>query len=93
MPTIELAHIREQGQNMLLFPLGDSFGRKSESEKHSILSELERRAHGAGLAGRAAVLWESGGTTYSIGPKNWANFLRSISIYDVLRSVNKSISW
>lgn len=93
MPTIKLAHIREQGQNMLLFPLDRTFGHKTAAEKGAILGELEDRAHGAGLAGRAAIFWESGGRTYSLGPKAWDTFLRSISIRHVLASVNKSISW
>ena len=93
MPTFKLAHIREQGQNMLLFPLSNSFSQKSSNEQHSILAELEDRAHGAGLAGRAAIFWESGGRTHSLGPKPWANFLRGLSLHAVLRSVNKSISW
>ena len=93
MPTFKLAHIREQGQNMLLFPLSGSFSHKSSREQQSILVELEDRAHAAGLAGRAAVFWESGGRTHSLGPKPWSNFLRSLSLQAVLRSVNKSISW
>lgn len=93
MPTIKLAHIREQGQNMLLFPLDRSFGQKPEHERHEVLQELEDRAHGAGLAGRGALIWETGGRTYTLGPKPWANFLKSISLRHVLASVNKSITW
>ena len=93
MPTIKLAHIREQGQNMLLFPLDSSFGYKSSSEQNAILEELEGRAHTADLAGRAAVFWPSGSRTCSLGPKPWQQFLRSMSIRTVLASVNKSISW
>ena len=93
MPTVKVAHIREQGQNMLLFPLDSSFGRKTSAEQQSILMELENRAHAAGLAGRAAVFWESAGRTNSLGPKLWSSFLRSMSMRRVLASVNKSVSW
>jgi len=93
MPSFDVAHIQEQGQNMLLFPLNSSFGHKSSSEQHSILEELEVRAHGAGLAGRAVAVWEAGGRTYTIGPKLWAGFLRSINMRFVLRNVNREISW
>jgi hypothetical protein len=93
MPTFKLAHIREQGQNMLLFPLDRSFDLKSDLEKSQIVRELEDRAHRAGLAGRAAAIWESGGRTYTLGPKAWAAFLHSVSIRHVLAGVNKSISW
>jgi len=93
MPTFKLAHIREQGQNMLLFPLSGTFSQKTSHEQQSILAELEDRAHAAGLAGRAVIFWESGGRTHSLGPKPWANFLRSLSMQAVLASVNKSVSW
>ena len=78
---------------MLLFPLDRSFKHKTTAEKHEILEDLEDRAHSLGLAGHAAVFWESGGRTNSLGPKQWGNFLRSIDIRQVLASVNKSISW
>lgn len=93
MPSFQVAHIREQGQNMLLFPLNSSFGSKMSDEQHSIIAQLEIRAHRAGLAGKAVAVWESGGQTYTIGPKPWAGFLRSISMHFVLRNVNKEISW
>jgi hypothetical protein len=93
MPSFKVAHIREQGQNMLLFPLDRTFGLKTAAEKNSILAELEVRAQRAGLAGRAAVFWESGGSTYSLGPRPWNSFLRSMNLRTVLASVNKSISW
>ena len=58
MTTIEIAHIREQGQDMILVPVDNSFGYKSPQEKTAAVSELERRATSAGLRGRVAVLWE-----------------------------------
>lgn len=93
MPTFKVAHVREQNQNMLLFPLDDSFAQKSNEARISALNELELRAHRAGLAGRAAAFWTSNGQTYSIGPKAWTSFLRSLSMGAVLASVNKELSW
>lgn len=93
MPTFKVAHLCEQGQNVLLFPLDKSFGYKAPADQHSILEELEDRAHASGLAGSAAAFWESGGRTHFLGPKPWQSFLRSISIRNVLANVNKSISW
>lgn len=93
MPSIKVAHLREQGQDMLLFPLSNSFGSRSSSDQNSILAELERRAHSAGLAGRAAAFWEASGRTYFLGPRPWFSFLKSISIAMVLANVNREISW
>lgn len=93
MPAYEVAHIREQGQNMLLFPLASAFGQRNQSDQGAILSELERRAHAAGLAGRAAAVWESGGRTHTLGPRNWSGFLRSIDLRFVRMNVNREIRW
>ena len=57
MPSFDVAHIREQGQDMIIFPVNDSFARKSNSEQDRVLSILEERAHGAGLAARAVAIW------------------------------------
>jgi hypothetical protein len=93
MPHFKLAHIYQQGQNMLLFPLDSGFGHKTSAQRNATLQELEARAHAAGLAGRAAVFWTMGNRTYSLGPAPWRNFLNSFSIGSVLANVNKSISW
>lgn len=61
MPRYKVAHIREQGQNMLIFPLDSSVHHKTSNEKNEILFELEARAHAAGLAGSAVIIWEYGG--------------------------------
>ena len=93
MPSFRVAHIREQGQDMLLFPLDRSFGYKTDDDQSEILSELEERAHGAGLAGRAVAVWEAGGGTRFLGPRPWHGFLQSINMRFVLHRVNRSICW
>lgn len=93
MPSFDVAHVYEQGQNMLLFPLDRKVGFKTLDQQRAILHELEDRAHGAGLAGQAAIFWEGNGRTHFLGPKAWRNFLGSIGMSDVLASVNRSISW
>jgi hypothetical protein len=93
MPSFKVAHIREQGQNMLLFPLDSSFGNKTSSDQNAILNELEDRAHAAGLAGSAAIFWQHGGHGHFMGPRPWHPFLRGLSYNAVVRSLNKTISW
>lgn len=94
MPRYKVAHLYEQGQNMLLFPVdGGSIHHKTNSEKNEILEELEARANAAGLAGSAALIWNYGGQTHTYGPQRWQGFLRSISMQFVLRNVNQEIRW
>jgi hypothetical protein len=93
MPALKAAHIREQGHNMIIFPLDQSFGRKSDRDRSTALAELERRAHEAGLAGRAVAFWEGTNRTHFMGPRPWHPFLKGLSMNDVLASVNKQIRW
>ncbi len=93
MPRLKAAHIREQGQNMIIFPLDSSFGSKIGSDQSKALAELEIRAHAAGLAGEAVAVWESGNRMYFLGPRPWHAFLQSIDMRWVLANVNKEISW
>ena len=93
MPKLKVAHIREQGQDMLIFPLDQSFGNKSSVDQNDALAELECRAHNAGLAGQAVAIWQHGSHTHFRGPSNWQSFLRSISMGWVLSNVNRELSW
>ena len=93
MPSFNVAHIREQGQDMLLFPLDDSFDYKSSTEQNSTVAQLQMRARSAGLAGRAVAVWERGSETRFLGPPQWRGFLQSIDMGFVLANVNREISW
>ena len=93
MPSFDVAHVREQGQNVLLFPLNSGIHHKTDREKAEILAELEARANAAGLAGTAAIVWEFGRRTHTYGPRNWQGFLSSLTMTAVLQSVNQQIRW
>lgn len=93
MPKFKAAHVREQGQDMIIFPLDGAFDREPDSKKAQVLNELEVRANRAGLAGSAVAIWESGGRTRFMGPRAWHGFLQGLSLRAVLASVNKEISW
>ena len=78
MPKFKAAHIREQGQDMILFPLDASFDSKTDRDQSETLAALEFRAHRAGLAGRAVAVWERGHQTRCLGPTAWRGFLESL---------------
>lgn len=93
MPCFKLAHIHEQGQDMLLFPLDNSFEFSSSDQQNATVEELELRANQAGLAGHAVAFWERGGRTRFLGPVPWRGFLQSMDLRSVLANVNREISW
>jgi hypothetical protein len=93
MPSLKAAHIREQGQNMIIFPLDSAFGSKSSDDQAETLAELENRANAAGLAGHAVAVWESGSRMHFMGPRPWYGFLKGLTMHWVWANVNKEISW
>lgn len=94
MTRLKIAHIREQGANMIIVPMESHFGRKSQFDQNSIISELQARSLSAGLAGRVIPVWDSGGGRMAfIAPENWHGFFRSISLPFVWRNINKELSW
>ena len=94
MPKLKVAHIREQGQDMIIFPLDQRFGRLTQHEQQEELVALELRANAAGLHGHAVAVWDAGGGRMGfIGPRQWNAFLQSIGLRQVLASLNKEISW
>ncbi len=94
MPKLDIAHIREQGQDMIIAPLDDSFNQKSPSQQEAAVRQIQLAARSAGLNGTAVAVWEdSSGRMKFIAPPQWHSFFRSINIGWVLQNVNRSLSW
>lgn len=93
MPKLKVAHIREQGQDMILVPLDSTFESQSETVRFQAVEEIQRAATSAGLRGQVAVIWRRSGGHGFIGPQPWHPFLRSITVDTVQININKQISW
>ena len=92
MPKFDVAYIREQGVDLIIIPLGHSFGIKPASEQQETVSELQLRANNAGLAGTVVPVWKGvGGRMYFIAPPSWFPFFKSISFTVIQRSINKEL--
>lgn len=94
MPRFDVAHIKEQGIDLIIIPLNSSFRFKNESEQHEIISELQLRASNAGLAGTVVPVWDNGGGRMAfIAPENWHPFFRSINLQFVTANINRQLYW
>lgn len=93
MPQFDVAHIREQGTDLIIIPLSSAFGSQSNATQNATARELEMRAHSAGLAGTVVLVWESGGRMAFLAPPSYQPFFRSISLYEVAANINKTLSW
>jgi hypothetical protein len=94
MPRFKIAHIREQGTDMIIVPLEPSFGNQGSGEQQGAIRELQVRSRAAGLAGTVVPVWDAGaGRMAFIAPQPWHPFLQSIDLPRVFTSVNKELSW
>ncbi len=94
MPRFKVAHIREQGQDMVIVPLDSGFGRKMNSEQNAIAAELQLRSRSAGLGGQVVPVWDNGsGRMGFLAPHNWHSFFASLNLRWVFANINREIYW
>ena len=93
MPKFRVAHLNEQGQDMVVVPMDPSFGQRPLDAQNAIIADLQARSAGAGLKGTVVVVWESGGRMHFIAPPAWRPFFLSLAMRDVEASINKELSW
>lgn len=93
MPRLKIAHLREQGQDMIIVPLESSFGHKSEQDQRDTINELQMRARSAQLRGTVVPVWESGGTMKFIAPEPWHPFFRGLSMPAIWQNLNRELYW
>ncbi|MCA9111093.1 MAG: hypothetical protein KDA52_14170 [Planctomycetaceae bacterium] len=93
MPSFKVAHVREQGVDLIIAPVNSSFHHMSAAEQTETIDAIEAAAHSAGLKGTVVPVWQVGDRMGFIAPQPWHPFFRSISWSDVLTNVNREVSW
>lgn len=93
MPRYKIAHIHEQGVDLIIIPLDASFGAMTISEQHEEMDEFQFRARSAGLAGTVVPVWREKGRMMFIAPTNWHLFLSSLSPEFVQMNLNRELFW
>lgn len=93
MTTFEVAHVREQGVDLIITLVDSSFGRKSAQEQQNIANAIQTCARAAGMAGTVVPVWEDGrGRMGFWAPRQWHNFFKSLDLVTVAASVNKKLT-
>lgn len=92
MAKYKIAHLREQGQDMIIVPLDGQFHYKTNSEQNDFISSLQAYARSAGLAGTVVPVWQHSGSMYFIAPRPWQLFFKSLSWNVVLANINKELT-
>ena len=92
MPTFKIAHLREQGVDLIIVPMERSFGNRSKSDQHAIIAQLQADAISAKLAGIITAVWDCGrGEMGFIAPQSWHLYFQSISLSWVDARLNRAL--
>lgn len=92
MPTFKIAHIREQGVDLIVVPMDPAFGKLPKSDQHTIIAELQAQSFAAKLAGTVVTVWDYGrGQMGFIAPQSWHPFFQSISLSWLLAKLNREL--
>jgi hypothetical protein len=94
MTKLKVAHVRQEGVDLIIIPLADEFGNRSSSAQQQAVSEIQVRSRAAGLAGTVVPVWDNGGGRMAfIAPRPWHAFFQSVSLTWVWGNVNRELSW
>lgn len=93
MAKYDVAHIREQGQDMVIIPVDAAFTRKSASDQDDIHNSLQYAASDAGLKGNVVLIWNTGRQVGFRAPRQWHPFFKSPGIWQlVMRNINRTLT-
>jgi hypothetical protein len=94
MPRFKVAHIKEQGVDLIIIPLKSKFGMLGNSEQAAETEVLQVRANSAGLAGTVVPVWNNGGNRMGFrAPQRWHPYFSGLSLSFVLQNLNREIFW
>ncbi|NHQ83189.1 hypothetical protein HA051_16615 [Chromobacterium vaccinii] len=92
MSTFKVAHIREQGIDLIITPLNSSFGRQTDQEQQDVIATLQMCASSAGLKGTVVPAWQEGGRVRFIAPTRWHPFFKSINWNYIVQNINRELT-
>jgi len=92
MATLKIAHIREQGVDLIIVPMDRTFGGRPTSAQRALVGELQAQSIGAKLAGTVIPVWDYGrGQMGFLAPQGWHPFFQSIDLSWVFANVNREL--
>lgn len=92
MPSFKIAHVKEQGVNVIIVPLSPRFSDCTEDQRASVIAAFQTAAEAATLRGRIVPMWRSGGSQVRfIAPPDWASFFERLKWKVVMRNLNREL--
>lgn len=92
MRKFQIAHIHEQGQDLIIIPLEDRFALLTAEQQDDEVAILQRGATSAGLKGVVVPVWQSGGQMHFRAPQPWHPFFRSIDAAFIAANINRELT-
>ena len=93
MATFDVAHIQEQGVDLIIVLLDPSFGLKAPIEQQRVAAALQVCATTAGLLGVVVPVWDDGGGRMAyLAPPTLHLFFSSIDLTFVAASINGTLT-
>lgn len=91
--SYDLAHIQQQGVDLIIIPLDSSFGQRSNADQNAIVAALQACARSAGLRGVVVPVWNAGGGRMGfLAQRNWHAFFSSINLAFVAQNINRRLT-
>lgn len=94
MPSYDIAHLHEQGQDMIIVPVDSKFGSLQKREQDLFVTDFQGHCVSAGLRGIVVPVWLDSFRRFCfLAPPAWHSFLLSIDMSFVVGNINKKIDW
>jgi hypothetical protein len=94
MPRYKVAHIKEQGVDLVIVFVESSFPVEGNRVQNEMIAQMELKVKAAGLAGDVVPVWKNpNGTSGFIAKESQHAFFKSISFDSLAKNINKELSW
>lgn len=91
MSPFKIAHIKEQGVNVIIVPLASRYGKLSVEEKDALIQHFQNAATAMQWSGRVVPMWMEGKGIRFIAPPEWYEFFRTLKWKVLMRNLNREL--
>lgn len=93
MASLEIAHLRIQGVDVVTAFLDSAFDHKTQREQSQISAAIQSCSRNAGLAGNVVLVWQDAfGRFKFLAPTNQHAFFKTADCRQLYRQINKRLT-
>lgn len=89
MTSYDVAHIREQGEDLVIIFVSNDFGYIGDTEQSRQMVLFQRAANSARLEGNVVLVWENGFRA----PRGYHSYFESVPYNVLLSNINKTLTF